>query len=85
MTAVDPQRGPGESGLTPSQDEVTAWWAANDPRPDCPDEFRGADGGKCETCGWDPYAITPPTGPGLPLAAQPGESVGQGTERPQDG
>lgn len=29
-----------------------------DPNPTCPDQYHGADGGACSTCGWDPYAIT---------------------------
>jgi hypothetical protein len=28
-----------------------------DPNPDCPDEFHGADGGACATCGWDSHPI----------------------------
>jgi DNA-binding transcriptional ArsR family regulator len=31
--------------------------ALADPRPDCPDEFHGADGGACRTCGWDSHPI----------------------------
>lgn len=26
-----------------------------DPHPDCQDEFHGADGGRCPSCGWNPY------------------------------
>lgn len=28
-----------------------------DPSPGCRDQWHGADGGKCPTCGWDPYRI----------------------------
>lgn len=33
-----------------------------DPFPNCPDEFHGADGGACQTCGWDSHPIPAPDG-----------------------
>lgn len=31
---------------------------AADPHPDCPDQYHGADGGACQTCGWDSHPVT---------------------------
>jgi hypothetical protein len=44
---------------------------APDPRPDCPGEFHGADGGRCALCGWDARPPLPELPPGPPQGPEP--------------
>lgn len=56
-----------------------------DPHPECPDQFHGADGGPCPTCGWDSHPIAPQSGLSATHTAETASPKGTGTPEPQNG